>query len=110
MNGELIILVLPGGNDLPEIVMHGNNGSLNEDLHYEIAADDSGKIGQICGEFGRDLNTASRVLLRTLLRLDFAPEKALIAVEEFYLTAKRFSARRPTGLPVHASENSSSSF
>ena len=109
MNGERIILVLPGESDLPEIVMYGDSDSLNKDLHYEITADDSGKIGQICGEFGRDLKTASRVLLRTLLRLNLDPERALAAAKKFYLTAKRFSARRPTGLPVHASGNSSSS-
>ena len=102
MNSKQLIRMLPMGSDIPEIVMRRCNSS-NEDLHYEITADETGKIREICGEFGKDARTASKILLRTLLRLRVNPETALAAAKKFYLTANRLSDIPVSGFQDHVS-------
>ena len=109
MNNEPIIWMIPMGADLPEIIMQKYNDSRGEEICYEITADESGKIREVSGFFGHDLRNASRSLLRTLLRLDISPEKALTVTKKFYLATKRLSVLPPERFPIHASGKNCSS-
>ena len=91
MNDKQILWILPKESGLPEIIMQRNNDSSCEEACYEIIADENGKIRKIYGEFGHDARSASRTLLKTLLRLDISLEKALTAAKKFYLSTKIFS-------------------
>ena len=112
MNNEQTILICPRASRLPEITMHRINSASENDFHYEITADEDGRIREIHGEFGKDIKTAARILLRTLLRLDINPDKALDAAREFYLAARRniFLARIKDQASAGPTGNSSSSF
>lgn len=110
MNKEQTISICPLTSLLPEITMHRINSDSENDFHYEISADEDGRIRKIRGEFGKDIKIAARILLRTLLRLNISPENALKITQQFYLAAKRHSVISADKFPVQALGNSSSSF
>ena len=90
--------------------MHRINSDSENDFHYEITADEAGRIRKIRGEFGKDIKIAARILLRTLLRLNISPKDALKIAKQFYLSAKQHSVISADKFPIQALENSSSSF